>query len=128
MSDPELAPSEQPARADALIVAEDGQWFQPPGGDRVDLGHRPNLKRLLVSLTTRRVHARGEPMSIDEVFRRGWPGDRALASSAANRVRVAMTRLRKIGLGEALLTRDGYLLDPNLPVVIARGIDREQAR
>jgi hypothetical protein len=31
-----------------------------------------------------------------------------------------MARLRKLGLGDLLLTKDGYLLDPDVPIVIAR--------
>ena len=61
-------------------------------------------------------------MSIEAVFRCGWPGDRANPSSAANRVRVALARLRKLGLGDALLSRDGYLLDPAIPIMIARDV------
>jgi hypothetical protein len=103
-----------------LVVAEDGSWFRPPGGARVDLSQKPNLQRLLVSLTTRRVRAVGEPISLNAIFRLGWPGDRAGESAAANRVRVAITRLRKLGLGDLLLGRGGYLLAPEVPIVIAR--------
>jgi len=109
-----------PERTDALLVAEDGRWFRPPGGARVDLSQKPNLQQLLVSLTTRRIRAVGEPMSVHALFRVVWPGDRAGANIATNRVRVAITRLRKLGLGDLLVGRGGYLLDPEVPIVIAR--------
>jgi len=105
---------------DALVVAEDGAWFKPPHGKRVALANRPNLKRLLVALTQHRIGAPGEPLSLDAVFRGGWPGERADSRSAANRARVALARLRKVGLGDLLLTRGGYYLDPEVRVAIAR--------
>src|SRR6185295_345913 len=101
-------------------VAEDGAWFKPPHGKRVALANRPNLKRLLVALTQHRIGAPGEPLSLEAVFRGGWPGERADSRSAANRARVALARLRKVGLGELLLTRGGYYLDPDVRVAIAR--------
>jgi predicted ATPase len=105
---------------DALVVAEDGAWFKPPHGKRVALANRPNLKRLLLALTQHRIGAPGEALSLDAVFRGGWPGERADSRSAANRARVALARLRKIGLGDLLLTQGGYYLDPNVRVSIAR--------
>ncbi len=105
---------------DALVVAEDGAWFRPPHGKRVALANRPNLKRLLLALTQHRIGAPGEALSLDAVFRGGWPGERADSRSAANRARVALARLRKIGLGDLLLTQGGYYLDPNVRVAIAR--------
>jgi hypothetical protein len=116
----ELIARDRHDRVDALVVAEDGGWFRAPGGERVDLSRRPNLKRVLVSLTAHRIGASGEPLSLETVFRSGWPGERAYPSSAANRARVALARLRKLGLGELLLTRDGYLLNPDVPIVVAR--------
>jgi predicted ATPase len=115
-----LVAREASDRLDALVVAEDGRWFRAPGGKRVELSHRPNLKRVLVSLTAQRIGASGEPLSLEAVFRSGWPGERASPSSAANRARVALARLRKLGLGEMLLTREGYLLNPEVPIVVAR--------
>jgi hypothetical protein len=119
----ELVAAGEDARADALVVAEDGAWFCVPGGTRVDLSLRPNLQRVLVALTTRRVAARSEGLSLDTIIRSGWPGDRSRQSSARNRARVALARLRKLGLGALLLTKDGYMLDPDVPILIARSKD-----
>jgi hypothetical protein len=105
---------------DALVVAEDGAWFKPPHGARVAITNRPNLRRLLVTLTQQRIGAPGVPLSLQAVFRGGWPGERADSTSAANRARVALARLRKAGLGDLLLTNGGYFLDPNVRVSIAR--------
>jgi hypothetical protein len=54
-------------------------------------------------------------MANDDLFRAGWPGERASQRAAANRVRVALATLRKLGLRDHLITTgDGYLLDPDL--------------
>jgi predicted ATPase len=104
----------------ALVVAADGAWFRAPGGKRVDIARRPNLNRVLVSLTMRRVAASGQALSLEDIMRAGWPGDKARHSSAVNRARVTLARLRKLGLGDLLVTtKDGYLLDPNVPILIA---------
>jgi hypothetical protein len=115
-----LAAKEEPERQDALLVAEDGSWFRVPGGARVDVSRRPNLRRLLLSLTTQRIGAPGEALSLDAIFRSGWPGERAKRDAAENRARVAMARLRKLGLGDLLVSRDGYLIDPDVPISVAR--------
>jgi predicted ATPase len=116
----EAIASEDEASPDALVVAEDGAWFRCPRGEKVDLRSRKNLQRLLVTLTQHRIGARGEPLSLEALFRGGWPGDRADSTSAANRARVAVTRLRQLGLGELLVFEGGYFLDPNVRVVVAR--------
>ncbi|HEX4514299.1 MAG TPA: tetratricopeptide repeat protein, partial [Polyangiaceae bacterium] len=118
-----LTPSTGDDREGALVVEQSGEWFRTPSGEHVDLSQRPNLKRLLVSLMLHRVGASGEPLSLAAVFRSGWPGERADDDSAANRARVAMARLRKLGLRDVLLTKGGYYLDPSVRVVIARRDD-----
>jgi hypothetical protein len=56
-------------------------------------------------------------MDLDALLQAGWPGERVVPSAGANRVYVALTTLRKLGLRHFLLSRDdGYLLDPALPV------------
>lgn len=50
-------------------------------------------------------------MSADALFRLGWPGERVLTAAARNRLQVALSMLRKAGLGERLVrTGDGYRL------------------
>jgi hypothetical protein len=51
--------------------------------------------------------------------RAGWPGERIGADAAANRVRVALTTLRKLGLRDVIKTgQGGYLLDPAMAVTL----------
>jgi hypothetical protein len=48
-----------------------------------------------------------------------WPGERMTAEAAANRMKVALSTLRKLGLRSLIQrTDDGYLLDPRSPFVL----------
>lgn len=98
---------------DALAIARDGSWLQPPGGDRISLRRRENLGLLLRALATARTDDPGRTLSIEALFRAGWPDQRIDVRAAAGRVYVALTSLRNLGLRDVLLRRDdGYLLDP----------------
>jgi hypothetical protein len=78
---------------------------------------RPLLVRIFSFLVERHQRERGRGTSVDRIFQAGWPNDRASASSAANRVYVAMNALRKLGLGDLIARdHDGYRLDPSLEV------------
>jgi hypothetical protein len=55
------------------------------------------------------------------LFAVGWPNESITPASAANRVYVALAKLRKRGLKPLLLRQnDGYLLDPAVPVAHVR--------
>ncbi|MCA9609121.1 MAG: AAA family ATPase [Myxococcales bacterium] len=102
-----------------LEVADDAHWFRLEGDDDgVDLTRRRALRGVLRGLVDRRVGAPGEPMSVDDVLESGWPGERMSPESGARRVYVTINRLRKLGLGDLLLTTgDGYMLAPRVDVV-----------
>ena len=105
--------------AQCLEVADDAHWFRLEGDDDgVDLTRRRALRGVLRGLVDRRVGAPGEPMSVDDVLESGWPGERMSPESGARRVYVTINRLRKLGLGDLLLTTgDGYMLAPRVDVV-----------
>jgi transcriptional regulator of acetoin/glycerol metabolism len=104
------APTEGPE----LSVAEDGTWFQLVDGERVDIARRKTLTRVLAALLAQRLEHPGTAMSIPSLLQAGWPDERVMEKAGANRVHVALTTLRKLGLREMLLRRDeGYLLDPD---------------
>jgi len=84
-----------------------GAWFEIGDNSRVDLGRRGALRRLLRAL----VEARGAPLDQEALIAAGWPGERVLAEAASTRVRVAISTLRRLGLGARIVTRDqGYAL------------------
>ena len=72
------------------------------------------------ALVARRQASPGDPLSTEELVAVGWPDERMLAKAAGNRVRVALSELRKLGLGE-LLRREplGYFLEPDVPLIVA---------
>lgn len=111
----EAATGSQEARV--FKVALEGGWFQPATGARVDLARHGSLQRLLTRLADRRVHAPGRPLTSADLIAAGWPGERIIPRAASNRLYVALTTLRKLGLAGVLVHRDGgYLLDPAVPL------------
>lgn len=101
-----------------MRVSRDGSWFVTAEGATVSLEHRRNLRRLLRALLARRAQRPGDAMSVDEVFAHGWPGER-VAIGAQNRVYVALSTLRKLGLrGVIERSRSGYLIPPGAQLVI----------
>ena len=102
-----------PARkARSLRVERNGRWFEVDG-ERIDLGRRGALRRILVALAQSRVTSPDRGLKQADLVAAGWPGERVLVDAAATRVRVAIATLRQLGLRSMLLTRDdGYVLDP----------------
>lgn len=99
--------AEDPAR-DALVLelSPDGDEVRMPSGDRVAVGRRRPLQRILFALA--RAHAAGpRPLTRSELIEAGWPGERLRADAAASRVYVALNELRKLGLEQALDRYDG---------------------
>jgi len=108
------------APAFAFAVIDEGAAFRLPGArSTVDLSRRVPLRRILHALARLRVDAPGEPLSMNEIVRAGWPGERMSPGAAANRVRVALATLRRLGLHDVIVTgTGGYLLDPAIAVVL----------
>ena len=103
---------------DGLVVWPESGRFKPPGEPLVDISRRRILARLFDSLVQARLEHPGTGLSIDELQRVGWPGERMSPISGANRVYVAIATLRSNGLRDLLLKREvGYLLDPQTPLV-----------
>jgi hypothetical protein len=99
-------------------VAEDGTWMEHQGR-HVECSRRAATQRLLAALARARADTPGRPIPTDDLVAAGWPNEQILSAAAKNRLRVALSWLRKNGLGPALMSRaDGYYLDPNLVGVI----------
>ena len=105
-----------------LIVHLEGRWFRLPTGQRVECGERRVVRRLLARLAQERFHRPGEPVSVEALLNAGWPGEPMSNESGRNRLRVAMVRIRRLGLYEYLRSHHGgYLLDPHVPLRITAG-------
>lgn len=102
-----------------LRVDQDAYRFVAPDGSAHDISRRQNLRRVLWALVDQRMKSPGANSTVNDLFSAGWPGERARVEAAVHRVHVAVATLRKLGLGDVLLTRDGgYLLDPSAEIVI----------
>jgi predicted ATPase len=109
---------------EALHVGAGGRWFRVPSGPVVDLSRRRSLRLVLDALARQRTDAPGRPLTVEALVERGWPGERMRSKSGAMRAYTSITRLRKLGLSEMLISRAaGYLLDPRVEIVVddARG-------
>lgn len=100
---------------DSWLVARDGAWFRAPGGQQVPLGKRKALSAILAALAEAREAGSGCPRA--ELIEAGWPGERILEAAATQRLRVALSTLRKLGLEPLIRTLDdGYALGSDVPV------------
>jgi tetratricopeptide (TPR) repeat protein len=101
-----------------IVVARDGAWLK--SGDIESSFDGAAARRLVAWLAQRRVSAPGVSLDVDALFAAGWPDERASAETRRNRVRVALTRLRRAGLRDLLVARkDGYHLDPAIALGFA---------
>ena len=99
----------------AITVAKDGSGFARSQGDWVDLRRRRPLRRILETLLLART--RGAPANKDELIACGWPGEKLLADAASNRLHVALSEMRKMGLSDAIqYRRGGWMLDPAMAI------------
>ena len=106
-------PAPAPAET-ALVIGAGGAWFRPPRGERVGLERRKSLALLLDRLAARP----GTTSPSAALFTAAWPGEKAIATAAAHRVRVAIATLRKMGLRDLLVTTpDGYGLASGVTIV-----------
>jgi predicted ATPase len=102
-------------RGGALTVAGSGRWFQREGGERVSLQRRRALHLVVKALADTRGADPGRALSVAELVERGWPGEKVHPEAGADRVYMALSTLRKMGLRGVILSRDdGYLLDPRV--------------
>lgn len=106
-------------RSDArpvLRVAARGQWLERGRGPRVDLSRKRVVGRTAVVLAQARLDAPGRTLGVPELAAQCWPGERILPAAAANRVYVAVSGLRRAGVGPDLEREPGgYRIAPAVP-------------
>ncbi len=103
-----VSAAQSDAGAVRLEVAEDGRWFRCEG-DRISLQSAPTSRRLLLAFVAAHRAAAGSVLSLDDLRRAAWPGDRSRKDAAANRIYVALSRLRDRGLRDVIVrTGEGW--------------------
>ncbi len=96
----------------SLVVGWQGGWIEKDGR-RIDLGSRAPLRRLVWELALRRILEPGLGADIASLVDATWPGERLRADSAAHRLHVALSTLRRLGLRDAIDSDgEGYRLAP----------------
>ena len=92
-----------------------GTHVVTPDGETISLQRWPLLCRLVDALASSHANAPARPMSLQDLFAAGWPGEVALDEAMRNRVRVAISTLRRHGLRELLHSdAGGYVFAPGL--------------
>jgi hypothetical protein len=99
------------------VVGPQAKWVQPPDGEPQDLRRRKSIRLILEALVEHHHAHPGAGLTLDALLAAGWPGERVVPAAGANRVYVALTTLRKLGLRGLVLSQDdGYLIDPAVPI------------
>ncbi|MBL8679016.1 MAG: FHA domain-containing protein [Myxococcales bacterium] len=100
---------------DAFVFARSGKWFTLATGERVSLHRHKVLSRVLSALVEARATRPGRVIRGDELLAIAWAGERFVDGSGENRLHVALTSLRQLGLRPILeRVEDGYRLDPSI--------------
>jgi predicted ATPase len=109
------------AASDAeVIIDPEGSAFRLPHAEVTRLDKYRSLGLVLKCLVEARQTNPGGVLTADALFAAGWPGE-AVVMTSTNRVHVALSKLRSLGLRDVLVRRDdGYLLDPASPVTFSR--------
>lgn len=114
----ELTAPRSERSASVLLIGSEARWFSLEGCGRVDLDRFGVARRVLGVLVAARLERPGAGVSTHELCAAVWPGDRASMASLANRLRVAISMLRRVGLARHLGPgHGGYRLSPDLVVV-----------
>jgi hypothetical protein len=103
-----------------LVIHERARWLMLPDRRVVPCASHKLLRRLLLVLARARVARPGHPIGLPDLVAAGWPDERILAAAAKNRVHVALSRLRRLGLGPWLVhVGDGWLLSTEIGLEVS---------
>lgn len=102
-----------------LAIAPDGRRVDGPDGLAIDLQRRLPLARLVAALAASHAEAPREYLPMDRLIAAGWPGERMLFEAGKNRVQVALSELRALGLRPWIDAESGgYRLSPSVTVLV----------
>ncbi|WP_437901456.1 hypothetical protein [Sorangium sp. So ce124] len=110
-----LAAEAAPACPPTLVLGCEVRWIAAKDGVKHTLGHA--LSRIVTALVDRHDEAPDASLSLQDLLEAGWPGERPVAEAGANRVYVALTQLRRMGLRDVIERNEhGYRLAPRAVV------------
>jgi tetratricopeptide (TPR) repeat protein len=110
-----------PGDKERVVLSADARWCRVGAGEIISLKRRRQQRQLLLALVRKRVEAPGRAMTIGELLREAWPGERFVRDTGRGRVHTAVKRLRKLGLRDVLLEDgEGYVLDPDAVEIAER--------
>lgn len=109
--------SQVPTRT--LFLSRDGRFFSISGQARIDLGTKGPLRRILGALAKAHREGAWRGLSVDEVFKAGWPRETASRDERAGRVYTAISTLRRLMLEKLVIGTYavGYRLDRRCCVI-----------
>jgi predicted ATPase len=105
-------------RGRTWTFAARGASFRAPSGGAVELASRAPLARIVDALVRHRLERPGELLAKEPLIRAAWPDEARLPMGpGANRLKVAVSTLRRMGLEPIIVSkRGGYMLDPSVPL------------
>lgn len=118
-----LLPSASRIPTRSLFIAREAEYFSVSGGPRIDLSTRGPLRRIFCAIVKAHRDAPRRGLTVNEIFDAGWFGEHAEPEALAGRVYSAISKLRRMGLGEVVMRSEaGYQLDPRCCVIEERPI------
>lgn len=101
-----------------LLIGPGAGWIEISGATTIACARRPVMKRLILALARNWRETPEVSMSTDELRDAGWPNEQMRPESARRRVEVMISRMRDLGLRDALeTTQVGYRFDPKCHVL-----------
>ncbi len=115
------------------VLAWDYDWdaavLRSPAAVAIDLSTRGPLRRIVEALFDQHRLRPGDELATDALVEAGWPGVRASVPAQANRFKVALSTLRKLGLRNLLQRKEnGYRIDPGAYLVVRNRTSPPQAQ
>jgi len=100
---------------ETLEIGPNGAWFEWRN-ERVSLTRRGPMKRILCVLAEN--HQDTKPIDVYSLFERAWDSETQDPEKDAQRVYNNVSKLRGMGLDDAILkSSDGYMFDPEIRVI-----------
>lgn len=115
-----LAGAVAPTSSQRLLVRDGGRQVVLPCGRALDFRRSPVSRGIICALAEAHASRPGLPVTTEQLIKATWPGERLIPHSAKNRLWVAISRLRQLGLeGTLVHENDGYLFPTQLEVDVS---------